>query len=450
MKKLRLPSSLTQALQQALPQALLQPRIAGGIVLAVVLVATLQKYLLGAEQMNNLLIFRTSAWHLLSNVNLYALSPADHADLFKYSPTFALCMLPFAALPLVWSAVAWNMLNGAVFVVGVYSASRLLYRTNTDGQHSTDWQHTTDWQRTFAVMLWICAVELLTSVQNFQSNALMAGLALCTIVAMERGKTVQAALYLALSLHIKIYGVAPIALMLFYPQKTRFALAFVGFVVLLTAAPLLTVTPENLIWQYQNWRVLLQSDHAASYGLSVMSVLLPLLPNVQAVSAVQVLSLLVQCAPFAALALRPRLNTLPVRLLCGASMLLWMVIFNHKAESPTFIIAVSGVALWYEIMRNISVESSTKDTDRNVCATERKFIIGRVRQTWLGNGLLWFVIIGTSLSVTDLFSESLRSGIFASVHLKVLPCIAVWLYLQVQLWQGIITPDFATGTQFER
>jgi hypothetical protein len=251
-------------------------------------------------------------------------------------------------------------------------------------------------------------------------------------------------------LHIKIYGVAPIALMLFYPQKTRFTLVFVGFVVLLTAAPLLVVAPENLVWQYQNWRVLLQSDHAASYGLSVMSVLLPLLPNVQAVSAVQVISLLVQCAPVAILALRPRFSTLTVRLLCGASMLLWMVIFNHKAESPTFIIAVTGVALWYGIMRNISAESSQKDTDRNVCATEQIFVTGKVRQTWLWNGLLWFVIIGTSLSVTDFFSESLRSGIFASVHLKVLPCIAVWLYLQMQIWQRIITPNFATGTQFER
>jgi len=441
MKKLRLPLVLTHSLQKAS----LQPRIAGGIVLAVLLVATLQKYLLGAEQMNNLLIFRTSAWHLLSNTNLYALSPADHADLFKYSPTFALCMLPFAALPLVWSALAWNMLNGAVFVVGVYAVSRLLHRTNTDGQHRADGQ------RTFVIMLWICAVELLTSVQNFQSNALMAGLALCTIVAMERGKTVQAALYLALSLHIKIYGVAPIALMMFYPQKTRFTLAFVGFVVLLTAAPLLAVTPENLVWQYQNWRVLLQSDHAASYGLSVMSVLLPLLPNVQAVSAVQAMSLIVQCAPVAIFALRPHFSTLTVRLLCGASMLLWMVIFNHKAESPTFVIAVSGVALWYGMTRRKSVEESPpKDTERNVCATEQKFIIERVRQTWLWNWLLWFVIIGTSLSVTDLFSESLRSDIFASVHLKVLPCIVVWLYLQMQIWQRIITPNVATGTQFER
>ena len=30
-----------------------------------------------------------------------------------------------------------------------------------------------------------------------------------------------------------------------------------------------------------------------------------------------------------------------------ASIMIWVVIFNHRAESPTFIIAITGVALWY-------------------------------------------------------------------------------------------------------
>ena len=34
------------------------------------------------------------------------------------------------------------------------------------------------------------------------------------------------------------------------------------------------------------------------------------------------------------------------RLTWFAALLIWMVIFNHKAESPTFIIAFTGIALW--------------------------------------------------------------------------------------------------------
>ncbi len=428
----------TQMVKSRIAKWLMKPRIAGGVVLAVVLVATLQKYTLGAEQMNNLLIFRASAWHLLSGINLYALSPADHADLFKYSPTFALCMLPLTTLPLLWSALLWNMLNCIVFIVGIHSVSHLLYRSDDGGDERN---------RTITVLLWICAIELLTSVQNFQSNALMAGLALCTLSAMERGKMVLAALYLALSFHIKIYGAAPLVLMLLYPQKVHFTLAFLGFIAVLTAAPLLAVSSDNLLWQYQNWKVLLESDHAASYGLSVMSLLAPLLPNGQAVSFVQAFSLLLLGAPVVVLAVRSRLSTLHVRLLCGASVLVWMVIFNHKAESPTFIIALAGVAVWYALLRQWEAENSHAE---NSPAERNVFPMLRLDHKWLQNGLLWFVIVGTSLSVTDIFPESLRSGIFASVHLKVLPCIAVWLYIQTQLWQQIITPNFATGTQFER
>lgn len=416
-------------------QWLMNPRVAGGIVLTVVLVATLQKYALGAEQMNNLLIFRASVRHLLSGINLYALS-TDHADLFKYSPTFALCMLPLASLPLFWSALMWNMLNSIVFIAGIRCVSHLLYRSDIDSGDDDKRN------RTIAALLWVCAVELLTSVQNFQSNALMAGLALCTLSAMERGKMVLVALYLALSFHIKIYGAAPLLLMLFYPQKTRFTLAFLGFAAILTAAPLLAISSDNLLWQYQNWKVLLESDHAASYGLSAMSLLAPLLPNVQAVSFVQAFSLLALCAPVVAIAMRPRLSTLPFRLLCGASVLMWMVIFNHKAESPTFIIALAGVSVWYALLRQREVENNH--------AEKSVFPLPRRGYQWIWNGLLWFVIVGTSLSVTDFFPESLRNGIFASIHLKVLPCIAVWLYIQVQLWQWIIMSNFATGTQFER
>jgi hypothetical protein len=96
-------------------------------------------------------------------------------------------------------------------------------------------------------------------------------------------------------------------------------------------------------------------------------------------------------------------------------MLVWMVIFNHKAESPTFILAVSGIALWFVINRQHNAP-----------------------EKWLRRGILCFVLVGTSLSVTDLFPQTLRDGIFALIHLKVLPCIAAWILIQWQLWRKIL------------
>jgi len=82
-----------------------------------------------------------------------------------------------------------------------------------------------------------------------------------------------------------------------------------------------------------------------------------------------------------------------------SSILVWIVIFNHKAESPTFIIAMSGVAIWF--MNN---EKST-----------------------LNSFLFVATFILTSLSPTDIFPRFLREEFVKPYSLKALPCILIWI-----------------------
>lgn len=89
------------------------------------------------------------------------------------------------------------------------------------------------------------------------------------------------------------------------------------------------------------------------------------------------------------------------RSLTLASILIWIVIFNHKAESPTFIIAMTGVALWFV--------SSKKNT--------------------LNIALLFSAFILTSLSPTDIFPKFLREQYVLPYSLKALPCIFIWMNL---------------------
>jgi hypothetical protein len=86
-------------------------------------------------------------------------------------------------------------------------------------------------------------------------------------------------------------------------------------------------------------------------------------------------------------------------------MLIWVIIFNHKAESATFIIASSGVALWFF--------SSPK--------------------SYLNILLAILVLVFTILSPTDLFPTYLRTHYVIPYLLKVFPCILVWLKLQYDL-----------------
>jgi hypothetical protein len=76
-----------------------------------------------------------------------------------------------------------------------------------------------------------------------------------------------------------------------------------------------------------------------------------------------------------------------------------MVIFNHKAESPTFIIATAGIFLWFFI--------------------SRKSVTNLV--------LLMVAVVFTSLAATDLFPAFVRDRIFEPYVVKVVPCILVWV-----------------------
>jgi hypothetical protein len=99
-----------------------------------------------------------------------------------------------------------------------------------------------------------------------------------------------------------------------------------------------------------------------------------------------------------------KFTSLSFRYYMLASLLIWSVIFNHKAESPTFIIAVSGVALWY---------------------------FAAPRATWR-TWLLLAVLVFTSLSTSDIFPKIIREEIFRPLMMKSWPCIIVWLVILVE------------------
>jgi hypothetical protein len=77
---------------------------------------------------------------------------------------------------------------------------------------------------------------------------------------------------------------------------------------------------------------------------------------------------------------------------------MWVVIFNHKAEGQTFIIAINGVAIWY------FSQPTTPVTRTLACSA---FIL-------------------TTLSSTDLFPQFLKDEFVVPYVLKAVPCILIW------------------------
>src|SRR5258708_4361004 len=118
---------------------------------------------------NNYLIFKYSFYHLVAGKDIYHFFYADHFDLYKYSPTFAFLFGALAWLPDPLGLVLWNLINSLCLFAGV----RML--------HGLD-----DKKKSWILLF--CLLELLVSIQNAQSNGLMAGLIILAFAFAERSK----------------------------------------------------------------------------------------------------------------------------------------------------------------------------------------------------------------------------------------------------------------------
>jgi hypothetical protein len=98
-----------------------------------------------------------------------------------------------------------------------------------------------------------------------------------------------------------------------------------------------------------------------------------------------------------------------------ASLLVYSVIFNHKAEQPSFVIAVVGVAIWYALKPRSLARDILAGTV--ILATVPVFI--GVAVPWLPGGIMpallmtsaacTFVWIGIQAELLEIMPESARS-----------------------------------------
>ena len=332
---------------------------------------------------NNYLIFKTSFRHLVENKDLYIEHLGDHIDYFKYSPSFAALMLPFAYVPDWIGLPCWNILNALVL------ASALIHLPFIEN-------------RVKAPMLALAIIETLTSLQNAQSNALIAGLIIWTFICLERKQIAWAALLVALSIYIKIFGVLGFMLFLFYPNKWKAAAWSILWMILIGILPLAFVSIQQLVYLYKSWGNLLSWDVNASVGLSVQGWLITWfgfdVPK-NLLLGIGALVLLLPLLNF------KQWKTPLFRILYLSAVLIWMVIFNHKAESPTFVIAFSGVLIW--------------------AFSQKLFPIKKI--------LLLMCFVLCSLSPTDLFPLYLKQHFVIPFVLKAVPVIAIFVIIIHQI-----------------
>ncbi|MEO8880788.1 MAG: glycosyltransferase family 87 protein [Gemmatimonadaceae bacterium] len=265
-------------------------------------------------------IFRLSFWNLLDGRNLYA--GYDLGDRFKYSPTAALLFGPFALPPFALGLLLWNTLN---VVALVYALDRLFSRSDA----------------TLALVLLI--PEIHGAMQRSQSNTLVAALIVLAFVCLERERQVSGYLAIALGAAIKLFPLAALSFAIFHHRRMRAAIVFAACAIFLLLLPLLVTPASTLLAQYRWWYEI-ESVDAFARGTSVMSLLHRALSVDWPNWPVQLAGLIVLLLPLVHV---DRWKDPGFRVAFLASLLVFVVIFNHQAERPSFVIASTGVAIWF-------------------------------------------------------------------------------------------------------
>jgi hypothetical protein len=337
---------------------------------------------------NNFLIFRWSFLNLSAAHDMYAAQPQHHTDLYKYSPSFAVLFAPFALVPFALSLALWDALNALLLF---FAVDRLLPA------------------RQAAIALALIYLEMLRSMQRSQSNALVTALVILAFLAFEQRKQLGAAFAIAIGAAVKIFPLAALALAIFYPRRLRFALWMLVAMVVVLALPLLVVSPAELAAQYQSWRAVESIDALSVGGGGGGGLYGGVMQQLRLIFGVSWPNWPVQLAGTMLLVLplarwrNWQFAEARMRFLCA--LLVYMVIFNHQSESPSFVIAVTGIAIWF-------------------VSTPR---------SWWHTTVMVLTILIVSISSTDITPKSWQQHFFVHYRLKTIPCTLAWLTMMWEL-----------------
>jgi hypothetical protein len=340
---------------------------------------------------NNYKIFKGVFWHLVELKNLYAHYPAEYLDRNHYGPFFSLVIAPFAVLPDILGGILFKLSLVSIFI---YAISQLKIP-----------------DRYKAILMWIITNELYTSLLSFQFSIFISAGILLSFVWITSEKEIKAASIISIGFLTKLYGIVGMSFLFFTRNRVKLILAFGSTALVLGFLPGIISRFDFVFQSYFDWfntlafknesnKLLGNFQDISVYGLVKRIFHLPGMSNfVILIPALIIYALgYLQFRNF-------KDKTFQYLFLC--STLLFTVIFSTSAESPTYIIAYTGVALWFLLLNN--------------------------RNHYLYLTLFVLSVILTTLSPTDIFPRFIREQYIIKYALKALPCFLIWLVIQYQI-----------------
>ncbi|MBD8017877.1 glycosyltransferase family 87 protein [Kaistella pullorum] len=376
------------------------PKYIFGIYFLVSAASAIAKYLGGPLKYNNYLIFKNVFVNTLSERNIYSYYPDAHFDANHYGILFSVIIAPFALLPDWFGMVLWNVANAAIFT---YAIHKLPF----PNQYK-------------AFFAWLCLQEFITAAVSLQFNIALTGLLMLSAVYVYERKEAKSAFAILIGFFVKLYGIAGLSSFFFIKNKLRFIGAFIAVAVLFFILPMIISNPGFGLRSYADWYQSLSEKNMSNQVLGNRQdySLMGIVRRISGAEISNLTFLLPGIVLFGLPYLRiKQYKNLAFQMMILASTLLFIVLFSSGSESPTFIIAVSGVMLWFLMQKE---------------------------KTAVDIALLVFVIILTCFSFSDLFPKSIKENYIMKYSLKALPCCVVWFRVCYEL----MTKDFAKDYKF--
>jgi len=350
-------------------------------------VVTLLKYALGPSAYNNFLLYAGVFRHVVACTDLYAFYPSEHLYQNHYGPTFSLVIAPFTLPPRVIGMVCWGLANA--LSLG-YAILRLPMT-----------------ERARLTVAAIVLVEMTGAIQNQQFNPMLTAWVLLAFVWMGEGRAFPPALLIAGGALVKLYGILGVLFIPFRGRYRAMAAALAVATALLVCLPMLYSDPEFILRSYGDWYLRLLGKNSENIRTNLTDGMqdLSAMGLVRRVSGWTGMSNLWVVVPGGLLTLAPLWRRdmyadARFRLAYLAQVLIGIVIFSTASESPTYVIAVTGFAIWYAGLASPSPAQVA---------------------------LLVLVVVLTILSPTDLFPRSIKKAWVNRYALKALPCVLAWL-----------------------
>lgn len=366
-------------------------KIANSIWFGLVFIALIAS--INNEAINNFIIFKQSFFHLHQQTNLYKVYPQEYWDHYYYSPSFPILMTPFAFIPNVVGAFVWGVFD-AWFLW--YAIRQLPIQAKLQN-----------------FILLFSANEMMNASSNLQSNGIMAATIILSFIYLLQQKEAKAVVMILLGFFVKLYSIVGLAFFFFIENKKRFVLYFIVFTIAFLLAPLLLTSPAFLAQTYHDWiaALTLKSNFDLTVDMYKNMVDVTVQGMVKRIFNLPNLNKLYFILPalviFGLQYLQyPHFKNIIFRLYLLCSVLLFTILFNTGTESPTFIIGVPAICLWYVLQPSAKWSTYV-------------FII---------------TIFFSSFSYSDIFTPWLRAHIMIPYALKAMGCFIVWVILMYQIF----------------